>query len=107
MGYKVSVTSLNAISLNESNVVAAILQNISIILMTRQQSIPLYRGFGLPMRFIDKPMHIAKPMMVAEIREAIAEYEPRATVLDVTFEEDNQDPGRLVPTVEVEIHDDE
>jgi len=105
MGYKVSAQDLRSIKLNESDTVAAVLQNIAIILSTRQQSVPLYRSFGLPMRFIDKPTPVARPMMIAEIQEAIMEFEPRATLLGVTFEIDENVPGKLIPTVEVEINE--
>lgn len=105
MSYKVSSKDLRSISLNETDVVTSVLQNIAIILSTRQQTVPLYRDFGLPMRFIDKPIPVARPMLVAEIEEAISEYEPRATVVGVTFEIDESAPGRLIPTVEVEINE--
>lgn len=105
MIYKVSPRDLSSIKLNESDTVAAVLQNIAIILSTRQQSIPLYRKFGLPMQFIDKPIPVARPMMVSEIQEAIMEFEPRATLLGVTFEIDENAPGKLIPTVEVEINE--
>ena len=44
-------------------------------------------------------------MMIAEVREAIETWEPRATVVDVSFREDASSPGVLIPTVEVEIAD--
>lgn len=103
MTYKVSSQDLSEIKLNEDDTVASVLQNIAIILSTRRQSAPFYRDFGLPMRFIDKPIEVAKTLMIAEIQEAILEFEPRATLLNVTFEIDENAPGRLVPTVEVEI----
>jgi len=105
MSYMVSSKNLSSITLNESDTVRSVLQNIAIILSTRQLSVPLYRDFGLPMQFVDKPMPVAKPMLIAEITEAIAEFEPRATLLNVTFEIDETVPGRLIPTVEVEIND--
>lgn len=103
MSYKVSAVDLSAVRLNESETVASVLQNIAIILQTRQGTVPMYREFGLPMNFLDKPIPVAKPMLYVEVKEAIEEFEPRAEVLDVTFEEDPSAPGRLIPTVEVEI----
>lgn len=105
MIYKVSAQDLSSIKLNESNTVASVLQNIAIILSTRQQSVPLCRAFGLPMQFIDKPVTVARSMMIAEIQEAIIEFEPRATLLGVTFDIDESVPGKLIPTVEVEINE--
>lgn len=105
MSYKVSTKDLGSISLNETDTVKSVLQNVAVILSTRQQSVPLYRGFGLPMKFVDKPIPVAQSLLVAEINEAISEYEPRASVTAVTFEVDESVPGRLIPTVEVEIND--
>lgn len=105
MGYMVSTSG--RIVLNESDPVKAVVQNIRMILLTRQKTVPLYRDFGLPMQFIDKPMAAAKPLMVAEINEAISEFEPRAEVINITFETDDNVPGRLIPTVEIEVNIDE
>lgn len=105
MTYKVSAVDIGAISLNEQDTVSSVLQNIAIILSTRQGTVPLYRDFGLPMRFLDKPSHIARPMIVSEVKEAIEKFEPRATFVRVLFEENASVPGKLIPTVEVEINE--
>lgn len=103
MSYKVSAVDLSAIRLNEPDPIASVLQNISVILRTQQGTVPMYREFGLPMKFLDKPIPVAKPMLYIEAKEAIELYEPRATVLDVFFTEDPGAPGKLIPAVEVEI----
>ena len=105
MRYQVTAADLSCIRLNERDTVASVLQNIALILATRQGSVPLYREFGLPMRFLDKPIHIAKPMIVSEVKEAIEDFEPRAEFIGVTFQDDAGTPGRLIPIVEVEIHE--
>ncbi len=104
MSYTVTATDLTAIRFNEQETVNSVLQNIAVILSTQKGTIPLYRDFGLNMVFLDRPMPVAKVMMIAEVREAIERWEPRATVLEVSFEEDASSPGRLIPTVEVEIN---
>ena len=81
MSYKVSAVDLSAIRLNEPDPIASVLQNISVILRTQQGTVPMYREFGLPMKFLDKPIPVAKPMLYIEAKEAIELYEPRATVL--------------------------
>jgi hypothetical protein len=91
------------LTLNETDTVTSVLQNIAIILSTRRGSVPLHRGFGLPMLFLDKPLPAAIPMMVAEVHEALEEFEPRARIIKITHELDAGDPGRIIPTVEVEI----
>ncbi len=105
MSYLVNAYQPAALRLNESDTVASVLQNIRIILQTRQGSVPLYREFGLKQQFVDKPIPVAETMMYAEIRDAIDRFEPRAQFIDVTFETDESNPGRLIPTVEVEISD--
>lgn len=103
MSYTVTATDLTSISLSEADVVNSVLQNIAIILSTRKGSVPLYRDFGLNMDFVDRPIPVAKVMMVAEVREAVERWEPRAKVLEVSFKEDVARPGQLIPIVEVEI----
>lgn len=104
MSYTVTATDLTAIRLNEQNTVNSVLQNIAVILSTRKGTIPLYRDFGLNMDFLDKPIPVAKVMMISEVREAIEKWEPRATVIGVSFSENIDAAGRLTPIVEVEIN---
>jgi phage baseplate assembly protein W len=93
-----------AVKLNETDTVKSVLQNIAIILRTRRGSCPLYREFGLPMEFLDRPQPVAKTMAIAEIKEVVETFEPRATVEDISFEEDVGTPGVLIPIVEVSIN---
>ncbi len=104
MTYKVSAADLTHIRLNETDPVASVLQNVAVILATRQGTSPLWRDGGLPQNFVDKPIPVAKPMLLAEVKEAVEKYEPRATVVGVTFANDTATPGRLIPTVEVKIN---
>ena len=103
MSYKVSAADLTNIRLNEQDTVSSVLQNIALILSTKKGTVPMYRGFGLDQRSVDRPVPIAKTMLYVDVKEAIEEYEPRAEVVNITFREDPAIPGRLVPTVEVNI----
>lgn len=105
MSYMVSTINLGSIKLNESDPVKSVLQNVAIILSTLRGSVPLYRDFGLPMTFLDRPMAAARPVLIAEIKDAISVYEPRANVTNVFLEGDPSGPGKLVATVEVEIYE--
>lgn len=105
MSYEVNAKSLEGLMLGETNSVASVLQNIAIILSTFKGSVPLYRNFGINSRSIDKPIHVAKPMLVIDIEEAIREYEPRASIVNITFEADENVPGKLIPTLEVDINE--
>lgn len=103
MSYKVN--TVRPITLNETDRTASILQNISMILQTWQQSCPFYREFGMPMNFVDKPLSVARPIILIEVREAIRRFEPRVEVLGVSAEEDMN--GIIKPEVEVEILNEE
>lgn len=104
MSYIVSATDLRSVRLNESDTVNSVLQNIAVILSTPKGSVPLYRDFGLDWRFLDKPVPVAKVLMLPYVREAVDRWEPRARVVRIDFDEDPARPGRLIPTVEVEIN---
>lgn len=104
MSFQVSASDLGNIRLNEQETVNAVLQNIALILATPKGSVPFYRDFGISNEFLDKPVPVAKVMMISEVREAIETWEPRATVTNISFEEDASNPGKLIPIVEVEIN---
>ena len=101
MSYSVSAADLGNIRLNEPETVNAVLQNIALILATPKGSVPMYRDFGLSQEFLDKPIPVAKAMLVAEVREAIEIWEPRASVSDISFSQNALEPGMLDPTVQV------
>lgn len=103
MSYYVRAADLTAIRFNDADPVSSVLQNIAVLLSTVKGSVPLYRDFGLSAIFLDKPMPVAKMMMIAEIREAIEKWEPRARFVSIAFSEDITRPGTLWPAVEVEI----
>ena len=103
MSYIVSASRKTSISLNEPDRVKSILQNIGILLRTLRGSVPLYREFGMQMGFVDRPMTVAAPAVIVEIREAIQRFEPRAELVSVSFRHDAD--GVLSPEVEVNILD--
>lgn len=107
MTHTVSATDMTRLLLNETDTVRSVLQNIAVILSTPKGSVPLCRNFGLDMSFLDLPMERAKIAMIAPVREAVEQWEPRASVTDVSFAVDTSNPGRLIPTVEVEIRDEQ
>lgn len=103
MEYTVSATDLAHIRLKEENEIKEILRNVAVILATPKGSVPMYRSFGLDMRFLDKPMNVAKEMAVIPVREAIEEWEPRAVFKNITLFPDPSNPGKLGFTVQIEI----
>ncbi len=104
MNYTVSATDLGRLLFAQADTIDAALQHIAIILSTPKGSVPLYREFGLDWSCLDRPMPAAKVLMRTQVREAVERWEPRATVLDISFSEDPSKPGVLIPTVEVELN---
>lgn len=71
-------------------------QNIETIVTTVIGSVPLDRGFGLPVTEVDGTPDIAQARLTGQVMTAIAKYETRAEVTGVSF---TQDHDRLVPIV--------
>ncbi len=105
MNYKIRADEKMSYSLCESDTVKSVLQNCHLFLTTRKGSIPMYRGFGLDMDFIDRPIPVAQVMMIPRVREGLEEYEPRAKFVSLTFEQNADFPGGIIPILEVEINE--
>lgn len=103
MSYTVSPADLGALRLHETDAVRSVLQNIAVILSTPRGTVPMYRDFGVSTEFLDMPLPLAKVRMIAEVREAVETWEPRAAVVDVRFSDERAAEGVLIPIVEVEI----
>jgi len=103
MEFTVSAADLKNIKLKEEDEVKEILRNVAVILATPKGSVPMYRDFGLDMRFLDKPVNVAKNMAVIPVREAIEAWEPRARYKDMTIMPDPANPGKLTFCVQIEI----
>lgn len=102
--YRVSGEGPLPIVLGETDTVNSVLQNVGLILRTRRGSCPMYREFGLPMEFLDRPATVVQALLLNEVKTAVEEYEPRAEVTDVLVAESQEDLGKIVPIVEVLIH---
>ncbi|MBR1953278.1 MAG: GPW/gp25 family protein [Lentisphaeria bacterium] len=107
MRYKVSL--LDKIDFAPKTEVAEILQNIRTILSTRKGTVPLARELGITWEHLGKPLPVAKALQQEAIIEAIEDFEPRARVISVVFENDTTDmmEGILSPCVVVAIGEDE
>lgn len=105
MTYQVSEADLKTIRLDEQDTVSSVLHNVALILATPKGTVPLYRDFGLDREFLDMPTPEAEVRMIAPIREAVEQWEPRATVKDVFFTRSRDGSGKLVAHVEIEIND--
>ncbi len=102
MKYTLKVGALENISLCENDRAKSVLQNIALILNTRKGTVPMYREFGLDMSFIDKPPAIAEALARSAIVEAVENFEPRAKILNIDFENGDYS-SRINMVLEVEI----
>jgi phage baseplate assembly protein W len=86
------------------SVVEEITQNVRMILTTPKGTLPLDRDFGLDFDLIDKPMPVAKLDMEVEIVRQVSRYEPRARVVQVTWQEAKTDAmdGRAIPIIRID-----
>lgn len=99
---KYTVRADQDIVLLEKDPVKRILQNVAMCIRTKRGTCPMYRGFGSPQNYVDMPFHAACAIARAEISEAVMDYEPRARIIEIEFEH-NEDAGTLLPIVEVDI----
>lgn len=94
-------TLLKNIDLSPKNEYQEVLQNVAIIIDTWENTCPLLRALGLPGQLIGRPLPVVKNIMVGQLHDQIEEYEPRAILGDITFEE-NAFTGKLIPIIEIE-----
>jgi phage baseplate assembly protein W len=78
-----------------------VLQNVGVILATREGTVPLDRAFGVSWEWVDDPRPVAEQRARAEVADKIEKHEPRAEVEEVRFED--ADVGRLTPIVTLRI----
>lgn len=101
MIHEISVKNMAPVDFSPATEAEEILQNIRYILSTIKNSVPLDRELGIDASFLDKPMEVAKAKLTSEIVMAIAKYEPRATVTNITWTSDID--GKLYPKVQVRL----
>ena len=107
---KIDVSAgMSGINFSPQSTAEEVIQNVRCILATRKGSVPFDRTFGVSWGMLDKPLPVAKAMMIAAVVEAVQEYEPRAEVRGVRFDADADAAmeGRLNPIVTIEIREDE
>ncbi|MDD6088474.1 MAG: GPW/gp25 family protein [Desulfovibrionaceae bacterium] len=105
---KIDVTAgMTGINFSPQSTEAEVIQNVRCILATRKGSVPFDRAFGVSWDMLDRPLPVAKAMMIAAVVEAIQEYEPRAEVRGVKFNADGDAAmeGILNPVVTIEINE--
>ena len=103
MAYSFTVDESPKISLAPATLIEEIAQNVSMIVTTVKNTVPLFRDFGVSAMFLDKPANTAEAILIADILEAIEAYEPRAKVIKVSFARSEM-TGKLSPNLELGIN---
>lgn len=94
-------TLLQDIDLAPKNAHQEVIQNIAVILDLIQKSCPMFRDGGLPGELLGRPMPVVENILIGSIYDQIEEFEPRAILAAVTFEQ-NALTGAMIPIIELE-----
>ena len=65
-----------------------ILQNLYMLLATVKGTVVLDRRFGITGEYVDKPLPAYESLIISEVYDAVAEYEPRVEIVRVEVEYD-------------------
>lgn len=103
MTYTISTENKVPLALAQSSEVMDKLQQIAILVSTRKGTCPLYRDFGIPKRFEGKPFNVAENIAMMEISDAISQFVPGVTLIDVRLKFNRTIFGKYSLEVEVEI----
>lgn len=76
--------------------------NVANILKTRISEVPYMRNMGISSGYIDMPLSEIKGQLISDAIEAIAIYEPRATVKEINIS-DVTSEGEIVIEVVIEV----
>lgn len=101
MAYVVTSVDPMDLSLIDDDAVVIALQSVHAVINTRKGSVPMNRDYGLSQEFLDQPLNVAMPMIVADVKESVEDNVPGVEVSDVIVE--YTDDGRLSVSVEVEV----
>jgi phage baseplate assembly protein W len=104
MVYSFTVDESPKLTLAPITLIEEIVQNVSMIVTTMKNTVPLFRDFGVSATFLDRPTVAAEAVLIADIIDAIEIYEPRAKVINVSFVR-NDMTGVLIPNLELGINE--
>ena len=92
------------INLQPSSVIDEVIQNVRMILSTVIYTVPYDRSLAITGDYLDNPIQLNKALVKADIFNAIKNREPRAEVINISFEGDALE-GKLKPTVRILINE--
>ncbi|MER2169042.1 MAG: hypothetical protein ABS938_00245 [Psychrobacillus psychrodurans] len=83
---------------HEAPISKEIIRNSKVILTTFEGEVPYDRSFGLTSELLDLPITEARDLYTVECITKLRRYEPRASVIDISFIVDDN-TGKLCPKV--------
>lgn len=102
--YTIGAHTTERIPFTEYNTPRAIMKCVQNIMATRKGTVPLYMDLGTDHSYVDLPVQDAKIRMIAPLREAIEEWEPRVTVVQISSKTGGAMSEQLLPCAEVTIN---
>ncbi len=99
---EVTPNSRPLINFAPGNVVDEVLQNVATLLSTIRYTVPYDRELGITPDYLDDPTPLTRARLTADVIDLLRRREPRAKVIEVTFDED-QGEGYLIPKVKVTV----
>lgn len=96
---------LQDINLHPTSKLEEVFQNVNTIVGTIAGTVPLAREFGIDDKYIDSPTLAMKTKLIAEIKEKVEAYEPRAQVLEVNYGSELMD-GIVRPVIKIRVNED-
>lgn len=72
----------------DANLIDDLRKNINTLFGTPEGTVPGDRHFGISWDFVGMPGPVVQNLLSLEIIEKVDEYEPRLTVLNISFEHD-------------------
>lgn len=97
-----AIANKNKVNFAPSSVMEEVIQNVQTIIATPIYSTPLNRSFGVDAIMLDLPLPVLQAKLAAEIVQAIEKFEPRVTVMKVSFT-GNAESGNVKPYVTLSL----
>lgn len=106
-GSNYRISTLGDINFYPETVAEEVVQNVRCIVSTIAGSVPLDRAFGVAWDALDKPIPLARALMQAAVFDAVRQYEPRAVIQSVTWDDTPGDAidGIMHPVLTLSLAD--
>jgi len=86
------------------SVVEEVLQNVAVILATQIGTVPFARRLGISTDLLDKPSPVVIASLTREVIQKIGEFEPRAVIHSIIFDENSSaEDGRVIPRLVIGV----